>query len=487
MLLKAGILSLALLLASRVLGLVRESAQAAAFGTSGLGDVAVLMLTLPDWLAGLFASGALAYVMLPYWARQPAQQQARSQRRVASWLCAGGVLAGVLLWLAPGPAMALLASGLPADLRPVAHRGLVFSAVAVPLALLAALWATRLQHERDFTGMYAANLVVNGVLVVALVSLVYRPDADAAVQYLGGALLVAMMLRLGWLGWRQHSQVLGGAVSNGPAEPLPRATVWVWAALSAGLPLAMPFVARSMASQAGEGELATFNYAWKLVELPLVLAIQLVASLSFPAIARAFAENADPGIMVRRAFLLAWALACAATAGLLTGATAVAQLLFGWGRMTPDSVLRVAQWAETGAWSLLPQSIIAVCMTILAIRNRMRLAVLAYALALALLVAGAWTAGEGTRLMLLLDIVFTGVAIVSLYALGAEARGWMPWRAMAVPGVVLLGVWGLEAGGIAAAWRAGTLASLGMAGLAAMAVLASAWFAGSGIRRPASR
>jgi hypothetical protein len=37
MFLKAGALSLALLLASRLLGLARESAQAAAFGTSGLG------------------------------------------------------------------------------------------------------------------------------------------------------------------------------------------------------------------------------------------------------------------------------------------------------------------------------------------------------------------------------------------------------------------------------------------------------------------
>ena len=48
MLLKAGALSLALLLASRLLGLLRESALAATFGASGLADVAVLMLTLPD-------------------------------------------------------------------------------------------------------------------------------------------------------------------------------------------------------------------------------------------------------------------------------------------------------------------------------------------------------------------------------------------------------------------------------------------------------
>ena len=81
MFLKAGLLSLALLLASRVLGLLRESAQAAAFGASATGDVVVLMLMLPDWLASLVAGGALAYVLLPHWAR--AQPPRRIFRGVA--------------------------------------------------------------------------------------------------------------------------------------------------------------------------------------------------------------------------------------------------------------------------------------------------------------------------------------------------------------------------------------------------------------------
>lgn len=487
MLLKAGILSLALLVASRVLGLVRESAQAAAFGTSGLGDVVVLMLTLPDWVAGLFASGALAYVMLPYWAKQPAGQLAVSQRRVATCLIVGGACTGLLLWLAQGQVVALLAAGLPSGLQASAASAISYSAIAVPMALLSALWVTRLHHERDFTGMYAANLVVNAVLICVLASLASSLDAPKAVQYLGVALLAAMLLRLGWLGWRQSSLVPVDGAMQGQAEPLPRVGVWTWAALSVGLPLALPFVARSMASQGGEGDLATFNYAWKLVELPLVLAIQLVASLSFPAIARAFADNVDSSGAVRQAFLLAWALACAAVAAMLMGAAGVTQILFGWGRMTPDSVLRVAEWATTGAWSLLPQAIVAVSMMVFATRNRMRPVVLAYVVALAaLLVSGAWTAGDGSRLMVVLNIVFTGVAIVSLYALGPDARAWMPWRAMAVPGGVLLATGVLHAGGIAAGWRPGTLAGLGMAGLAAVGVLASAWLAGRVVAHPAT-
>ena len=157
MFLKAGALSLALLLASRLLGLVRESAQAAAFGTSGLADVVVLMLTLPDWLAGVLASGALAYVLVPAWAGAEPGYVAATQRRVARALLGAGGLLALLLAFWRQPLAGWLAAGLPAEMLPGATQALVWSAVAFPAALLAALWTTRLQHERDFTGMYSAR------------------------------------------------------------------------------------------------------------------------------------------------------------------------------------------------------------------------------------------------------------------------------------------------------------------------------------------
>ncbi len=95
MFLKAGALSLALLLASRLLGLLRESVQAAAFGASGLADVVVLMLTLPDWLAGVLASGALAYVLVPAWAGQaPPGSRPPSARWPGPWRAAASCWQG---------------------------------------------------------------------------------------------------------------------------------------------------------------------------------------------------------------------------------------------------------------------------------------------------------------------------------------------------------------------------------------------------------
>jgi len=486
MFLKAGALSLALLLASRLLGLVRESAQAAAFGTSGLADVVVLMLTLPDWLAGVLASGALAYVLVPAWAGQSRAHVAATERRVAWGLLGAGSVLALLLALWRRPLAGWLAAGLPADMLPGAMQALVWSALAFPAALLAALWATRLQHERDFTGMYSANLVVNAVLIAAIVSTAARAPVSEAVSWLGAGLAAAMLLRLAWLRWRTPVTSLE---PGGPsAATLPGPSVWLWAALSAGLPLALPFAARSIASQGGEGSLATFNYAWKLVELPLVLAIQLVAALAFPSIARATASGdaASTRTAVRGAFALAWALACAAAAALLVGAPAIAGLLFGWGRMDPQALARVAQWGALGAWGLPPQAVIAVSLAALAVRGGMRPAVLAYGLALALLLSYAtWGSSDGSRLMVLLNFLQGAVAIAVFAALGSSARSWLPWRSMAISLLCLLALAGIAAQALPPSM--GLWTGLALAGSAGFFVVAATWWGSADLRGALAR
>ena len=487
MFLKAGALSLALLMASRLLGLARESAQAAAFGASGVGDVAVLMFALPDWVAGVLASGALAYVLVPAWARQTPEQVRAGQRRVAIALLAGGALLAAAMAMASRPLQQWLAGGLPAALQPLGAQALAVSAVAVPLALLASLWTTRLQHERDFVGMYAANLVVNATLIAALLLAGMAWASGAApLPWLAGGLLAAMALRLAWLHWRQRHHAAPEAVAAQEAAAA-GAAAWLWAVLAAGLPLALPFAARSIASQSGEGALATFNYAWKLVELPLLLAIQLVATLAFPAIARAAAQSPGAAAQATRAALaLAWSLAAASVVGLLLGAPALARLLFGWGRMQPQALAELAQWGRIGAWGLLPQALAAVALTVLATRQRLQPVVWAYAAALvALLWLGAqgWTAGG--VLMFALDLAFAGVAIVALVAMGQGTAAMLPWRALASGAACVVAAVALQATGVVDAMP--LLPQLALAMAAGLATLAAGWWSSADVRQALRR
>lgn len=479
MFLRAGAVSLALLLASRLLGLVRESAQAAAFGATGLGDVAVLMLSLPDWLTGVLASGGLAYVLLPAWARLGAGQVAASQRRAAHGLVLAGCVAAALLAAMYPLAVRALAGGLPPEVVPAAGDAILWSAAALPLALLSALWVTRLQHERDFVGLYGANLVVNGFVIAALACVALVPAAAGTpVRWLGAGLMAAMVARLLWLHWRKKPFM--GAAPQAEGSQLPRAPVWFWAVTAAGLPLALPFAARSLASQEGPGALAIFNYGWKLAELPLQLAIQLVATLALGPIAQALGRAAsrdEAGATIRRGFALAWALACACAAGLLVAAPALAQLLFGWGRMQPEALEQVAAWGRIAAWGLLPQALIAIALAVLAAQGRMRPVVAAHALALLLLLK--FGPGAGAALMVWLNLLWTGVAVVALATVGAGLRTWLPWRALLAAGAALLAVYGMVA---VAGQPIHAVPQFAAAAFAAVFVLAAGWFASPDLR-----
>ena len=444
MYLRAGVFSLGLLLLSRVLGLLRESVQAAALGSTGMGDAVIVMFTLPDLLVGILISGGLSFVLLPAWAQQGPNEQAAGQRKIAYALVCGGLVLGALVWLFRTSLVEALAPGLMGDIKIASANALGWSAAVLPLAMLAALWVTRLQHEHDFVGMYAGSLVVNLALVVGLfvVASSAAPATDA-LSLLGICLVFAMIGRLAWLAWRLPASPKPAVIA--PAANLPSASVWLWAALSSGLLLVFPLVARSLASTAGEGSLASFNYAWKLIELPLVLAVQLVASLAFPAIARSQAGSPERQQAVSLAFSVSWALACAAIAVVATFSLPIASLLFGWGRMSASALEVIAQWSAIGIWSLLPQALMAVLLTVMATNGRMQAAVWVMAAGLALLLLKGWLGGfNGQNLMWLLNAVFAVMAAVLMLLERRSIKATLSYLAFLVPLLVCVGLVSLK-------------------------------------------
>jgi peptidoglycan biosynthesis protein MviN/MurJ (putative lipid II flippase) len=263
------------------------------------------------------------------------------------------------------------------------------------------------------------------------------------------------------------------------------------------LPLLLPLLGRSLASTAGEGALTTFNYAWKLVELPLVLAIQLVATLAFPGIAAAFVAGdaaLNPGRReqqvraLRGAFVLAWALACAAAAAIAGMAPALAQLLFGWGRMTPEAVAQVAAWGRIGAWSLPPQALLAVLLTLMASTGRLRGAVGAYLGALGLLLllgALSYTRGQldGAGVMWVLNAALTAAAVALLVRERDFLRGVLVFRDL-LPALLAAVILAALATGLPTPPR---LPGLGLAAGLALSVLLVAWGLSPGLREALRR
>lgn len=482
MYLRAGLVSMGLLLLSRVLGLLRESVQAAAFGSTALADVVVTQLTLPDLSSSILAGGALSYALLPWWARQTDAGLAASQRQASRMLLVLGLLLAGWIVLAPGWWGAWLAPGAAGALAMPLASALRWAALAVPLALLTFVWYTRAQHERDAIGMYGMNVVHTTVIIATMlvVGWLHATEPGRAVAWLGAGLLLAFGLRLLFLRMRLRRSAAAAtrAPPVNPVHGLPPAAIWLWAVLATGLPAALPLVARSLVSSDAPGALASFNYAWKLIELPNALAIQVVAALAFPALSRAQAEGRVYTVQLRTAFAMAWTLACAGALGLHLVAQPLAQLLFGWGRMSAQHVGEVAAWASVGAWTLLPQALIAVALIVLATHGRLRTAALVYAPAL-LAVAFSGLQG-GLAMMLGLVGVLAVVAVALLVAAGREAWAALPVRELAVP----LGLSAVLAGLGRFGMPPAPLAALALGAIAALVVVMVSYF-GSPVLRAA--
>ena len=151
--------------------------------------------------------------------------------------------------------------------------------------------------------------------------------------------------------------------------------------------------------------------------------------------------------------------------------------------MDAQGLDRIALWAQAGAWSLLPQSLIAVALTVLATQGRLAVVALAYALGLGgLLYAGTTGPADGLRMMHWLNGVLTVVALITLALLGRSAVKWLPVRAMVVSVLALVGLIFVNAAGYTFVANAGIVFSIVCSASAAILIIAITWLGAGDLR-----
>ncbi len=278
-LLRAGLLLSLALMAGRLAGFARELMLASRLGLSAEADVAIVLLTLPDLLVNLLLSGGLAVALVPALRGMAPSRAAALFGQASLWTgLLFAALGGLLLW-APGLWLSLLA---PGSAVPALGLGLwALVAVALPLAALSGVSSAALNAGERFFVAGCGTLLFN-LCVIAALALAH--PGQEVLPWLCWGIAAGALLR--WL-----SQLLalpGGATALWQA---PRQAGLVDAALlrsfSAGLAAAsllilIPVLLRAAASWLAPGQLAAFNYAIKLVELPLGIVITTLATVAFP-------------------------------------------------------------------------------------------------------------------------------------------------------------------------------------------------------------
>lgn len=372
---RAGVVSAAVL-ASRVLGLVREQVFAVSFGAGRDLDAFITAFRIPNLLRDLFAEGALSAAFVTTFTQALERNGEDAAWRLASLVVnALAVVVGGLcllgIWFAPAITRAIAPgfADVPGKLALTVH----LTRIMFPFLLLVALAAVAMGilNTRNRFGIPAAasaffNLgsIVGGLACVAWLAPGYLSGVFASVRggplptpdpqlttraitgmavgtLFGGLLQLVVQLPSLWrVGFRYRPTL---AVRDPALAQVLR--LMAPATIGAAAVQMNVFVNNNFASYLGNGPVSWLNVAFRLMQLPIGLFGVAIGTVTLPLIAR-HAARGDAAAMrtsIRQALELVALLCVPAAAGLAWFGVPVVGLIYEHGRFTAVDTAAAAQ------------------------------------------------------------------------------------------------------------------------------------------------
>ena len=361
------------ILASRVLGVVRDSLFARIFGVSALTDAYVAAFRIPNLLRDLFAEGALSSAFVPTFSGALVNDGRERAYRLGN-LVLGGILlvtgaltvAG-LVW-ADG-LVSLITRGFSGDAAQVATGGLL-ARIMMPILTLvsvSAVWMGMLNAQQRYLAPAYAPAMFNVTSIACGIVLLFLHFSERTTMVVwstgtataGLVQAVVQLPSLHRLGYRVRP-TLAGLLRDSEVRRILRlmgpATVGL-AAIQINV-----FVNTQYAAALGSGPLTYLQNAFRLFYLPVGL---FGVALATVTTARASEEAArgDRDALVERVrdgTRGVWLLALPAAVGLVVLAKPVVQLLFQSGKFLPVHTAATVPIVQAYMLGVLPYSLVKV-------------------------------------------------------------------------------------------------------------------------------
>jgi putative peptidoglycan lipid II flippase len=310
----AGLVAAGILL-SRLSGLVRLRVFAHYFGKGDAADAFYAALKIPNLLQNLFGEGVLSASFIPVYAGLLGRGEEKEANRVAGVIAAVLSLVTavlVLLGIVATPLLiGLIAPGFSGEKREVTIRLVRILFPGVGLLVLSAWCLGVLNSHRRFFLSYAAPVIWNATMVVAMLAFgrgvvgaggpggsegLYRLAAIvAAAASVGSLLQIAMQLPTVLVlarGLRLSLDTASAQVrevfrSFGPVV------------VSRGVVQVSAYVDQMIASFLGQGAVAGLTYAQTLYTLPVSLFGMAISASELPEMSRAVGDPAEVAAYLR--------------------------------------------------------------------------------------------------------------------------------------------------------------------------------------------
>jgi|GEM_PF-3607429 len=346
-LLTAGALVTIGLLAGRILGLVREMMLAGYFGTGAEADLAISLLIVPDFITGALVGSAVGATLVPlYAARTPEKASALFWQAFLVSVGFFTVLAAIVGFSITGAASLQSEGAALAASSPFAF---LIAVSAIPLTAATSIITSYLQYRGRFAVPAFANAIFNFGIIMALWLL------PSGLIMLALGIMLAALARLLF-----HAAAFfraGGTWSRGSFTPWqidrPFLKTYI-TTVTTDICNLFPQFAPYMVIAAFGGGLAVFNYAFKLAYVPATLGYSLTQMVLLPWFVKLLhSEGKDnKGTHYVVTLQVAWCFSLAVCLSLSLAARDIAQLCFGYGKMTDDDIGLVAQLFDVGVWAM---------------------------------------------------------------------------------------------------------------------------------------
>jgi putative peptidoglycan lipid II flippase len=333
------------LLLSRVLGIFRDTAMTAKFGSSGLTDSYRLSFAVPDAIFFLIAGGALSSAFIPVYSEllhtDREDEAAKLFNSVVTIMSLAVTVLIAAAWLGAGPMTHFFANGKDPSLFPLIIR---MTRIILPTQFAffigGLLFGTLYARQKFAMPGIAPNVYNLGIILGAVV--ISHFVSPGIVGMAWGALIGGCIGNLVLPLWATHRMGIRYRPSLDFKAPGVKKVFQLMlpVVLGLSLPAVYAIIMQKFASGYQVGTNTSIDLSNKLMQAPLGIFGQSLALAAFPALSQFFAQKRMDMFRNQLAASLRTVLYLSIPASILTGALAhqIVTLAFGYGKMQPDAI-----------------------------------------------------------------------------------------------------------------------------------------------------
>jgi putative peptidoglycan lipid II flippase len=345
--------------ASRVLGLARETVIAYFFGASGQVSAFQAASTIPVMIYDLLVGGMLSAALVPVFS-----DYARPERRRELGAAAGAMLSVMAIVVAilvivvelfAGPISRLVAGGFSEELLVLTEQLMRIMTPAVWFLAMGGVVTAILYGLKRFTVPAFAAAVYNlGIIVAALA---FHEQLDI-ISLAAGVLLGAVMQLAIQLPELRHARI---GLRPALRHPALRRIWRLYLPIVLGLVVSQVqvIIDRRLASGTGAQSLAWMRDATTLIQLPHGLIAVAISLAALPSLAQFYAAGDEASFrrILGRGLRMVLLLIVPATAGLWVLGEPIVQLIFQRGEFMPSDTTQVVLALHLYLLGLIPASV----------------------------------------------------------------------------------------------------------------------------------